>query len=114
MALIYKIVAARTWQEALAQDHFAGADIDLKDGYIHFSTAKQVEDTARLHFSGQADLLLVAYEEAIFGPNLKWEASRGGQLFPHVYAALVPSEAFWAAPLIWKDEAFVFPADFRR
>jgi uncharacterized protein (DUF952 family) len=112
MALIYKIIAAKTWREALAQDHFAGADIDLKDGYIHFSTVKQVEETARLHFAGQADLLLVAYEEAIFGPSLKWEASRGGQLFPHVYAALRPSQAIWAKPLIWKAGAFVFPPDF--
>jgi uncharacterized protein (DUF952 family) len=112
MALIYKIVSARTWQEALAQDHFAGADIDLKDGYVHFSTAGQVADTARLHFAAQADLLLVAYDEAIFGPKLKWEASRGGQLFPHVYAALVPSRALWAKPLIWKDGTFVFPPDF--
>ncbi len=85
---IYKIVPRELWQEARAAGLFKGASIDLKDGYIHFSTAAQAIETARLHFAGQADLLLVAVDATLFGEALKWEASRGGDLFPHLYAPL--------------------------
>ena len=86
--IIYKISPEALWREAEAAGRFEGAPIDLTDGYIHFSTAEQVEETARKHFAGQDDLLLIAIEAAALGPALKYEPSRGGALFPHLYGAL--------------------------
>ncbi len=85
---IYKIVARDAWREAEAAGIFKGATIDLADGYIHFSTAAQARQTAALHFKGQGDLLLVAVSTVTLGDSLKWEPSRGGDLFPHVYGDL--------------------------
>ena len=84
--LIYKICPAQVWAEAETKQQFDGYGIDLVDGYIHFSTAKQVQRTADLHFTGQKDLVLVAVDPS--GLAVVWEESRGGQLFPHLYAAL--------------------------
>jgi uncharacterized protein (DUF952 family) len=109
MAFIYKIVAAPLWHDAVARDLFAGAAIDLADGYIHLSDASQVKETAQRYFAGQADLLLVAFHAQAFGDALKWEVSRGGQLFPHVYGPLVPSRAAWAKRLPWTGSDFDFP-----
>ena len=92
--LIYKIVAADVWAAAKNEGVFAGAPVDLADGFIHFSDAAQVRETAARHFAGQAGLLLVAFEAAALSP-LKWEASRGGALFPHLYGPL-PVEAVLA------------------
>ena len=92
MTLIYKIVPAPLWREAEAIGQFDGAAVDLQDGFIHFSTAEQVRETAARHFAGQDDLLLVAVETERLGPSLRWEPSRGGALFPHLYAALRPAE----------------------
>ena len=88
MSRIYKILPRPLWQAAQATGRFDGAGIDLADGYIHFSTAAQAKETARLHFSGAADLVVLAVETAPLGAALKWEPSRGGQLFPHLYGAL--------------------------
>lgn len=88
MALIYKIVPEALWREAERTGHFAGAPVDLADGFIHFSTAEQVRETAAKHFAGQADLLLVAVESDRLGEALRYEPSRGGDLFPHLYGAL--------------------------
>lgn len=85
---IYKIVTQSQWDEALACGVFKGAPIDIADGYIHFSNADQVEETAAKHFHGQKDLLLVRLDGEKFGSELKWERSRGGALFPHLYGAL--------------------------
>lgn len=85
---VYKIVAAPAWRAAQAKGVFDGAAIDLRDGYIHLSTAAQAAETARLHFRGQDDLLLLELAVADLAPALRWEPSRGGQLFPHLYAAL--------------------------
>ena len=93
MSRVYKIVARAAWDEAVAEGRFDGAAIDLKDGYIHLSTAAQAEDTARLHFHGQAGLVLVALPVETLGGALKWEPSRGGQLFPHLYGPLDPALA---------------------
>jgi len=87
-SLIYKICPKSLWDEAETVGAFAGAGIDLEDGYIHFSTGAQTAETARLHFKGQAGLVLVAVEAAVLGEALKWEASRGGDLFPHLYGTL--------------------------
>jgi uncharacterized protein (DUF952 family) len=88
MTLVYKIVSAPEWRAAEAEGVFRGAAIDIADGYIHFSGAEQVEETAAKHFAGQTDLLLVAIDAARLGDALKWEVSRGGALFPHLYAPL--------------------------
>jgi uncharacterized protein (DUF952 family) len=106
MSLVYKILTRDAWAQACAQGRFEGAAIDLKDGYIHLSTGEQALDTARLHFSGQADLVLVAFEAARLGDALKWERSRGGALFPHFYGVIDPALALWVreTPL---DEAHI-------
>jgi uncharacterized protein (DUF952 family) len=88
MTTIYKIVPASLWREAERAGVLRGAPVDLADGYIHFSTATQAEETAAKHFAGQNDLLLVSVEAETFGARLKWEPSRGGALFPHLYDAL--------------------------
>ena len=97
--LIYKILSAAAWHDAEASGSFTGAPVDLADGYIHFSTAVQVAETAAKHFSGQRDLLLVAVDAEKLGAALKWEASRGGALFPHLYAPLATADALWVKPL---------------
>ncbi len=78
---------------------FAGAGVDLSDGFIHFSTSTQVAATAARHFAGQDDLLLVAVEAAGLGDALRWEVSRGGELFPHLYGDLPLSAVAWVKPL---------------
>ncbi len=97
MSRIYKIVDAAAWAQAVAAGRFDGAAIDLTDGYIHFSTAAQAAETARRHFRRQAGLLLVTLETDDFPPALagalRWEPSRGGDLFPHLYAPLDPALA---------------------
>ena len=86
--LIYKIVTAAQWAEAEELGEFLGAPIDLKDGYIHFSTSAQVIETVEKHFHGQLDLLIVSVGSDVLGDELKWEPSRGGDLFPHLYSNL--------------------------
>ena len=85
---LYKIVPETLWQEARQTGVFHGAGIDLTDGFIHFSTAGQVKQTAALHFTGQSGLLLVAVDGGGLGDKLVFEPSRGGDLFPHLYADL--------------------------
>jgi uncharacterized protein (DUF952 family) len=99
MTSIYKIVTQSQWREAEAEGLFKGAPIDLSDGFIHFSTAEQVAETAAKHFAGQDGLLLVAVDEAVLGDALKYEVSRGGALFPHLYAGLPLSAVLWAKPM---------------
>lgn len=88
MALIYKICPRALWREAEAAGRFEGAPLDRADGYIHFSTAAQTAETAARHFAGIADLLLLSVEEQELGPALRYEPSRGGELFPHLYGPL--------------------------
>ena len=111
---LFKIIAKENWDRAVAEGLFTGAAIDLADGYIHLSGETQVEETARLHFAGQDGLLLVAFSETQFGGALKWEASRGGALFPHVYGTIDPATALWAKPLLWNGTAHDFPENWRR
>ncbi len=99
MPLIYKICPDALWREAEACGRFSGAGIDLADGYIHFSTGAQLGETASKHFAGQHGLLLIAVDEAALGAALRYEPSRGGALFPHLYAALDPATVRWIAPL---------------
>jgi uncharacterized protein (DUF952 family) len=99
MASIYKIVTQSEWREAEKQGLFKGAPVDLADGFIHFSTAGQVAETAAKHFAGQDGVLLVAVDEAALGDRLKYEVSRGGALFPHLYADLPLSAVLWVKPM---------------
>jgi uncharacterized protein (DUF952 family) len=91
--LIYKICPAALWRQAEAEGVFRGSPVDLEDGFIHFSTADQVKETAAKHFAGQRDLLLVAVDSDPLGAILQWEPSRGGALFPHLYAPLDVKDA---------------------
>ncbi|WP_288588243.1 DUF952 domain-containing protein [uncultured Methylobacterium sp.] len=110
MSLIYKICPAALWREAEAAGRFDGAPVDLADGYIHFSTAAQAPETATKHFSGQDNLLLVAVEAEALGEALRFEPSRGGALFPHLYGPLPLSVVAWVAPLpAGPDGRHVFP-----
>ncbi|MFD1745292.1 DUF952 domain-containing protein [Rhizobium helianthi] len=112
-ALVYKIVPKELWQEAQKAGIFHGAPVDHADGFIHFSTARQARETARRHFKGQADLLLVAVEAEKLGEALRYEVSRGGDLFPHLYAALPLTSVVWTRPLpIGPDGDHEFPEDF--
>jgi uncharacterized protein (DUF952 family) len=88
VAKVYKIIAGAAWEAARRVGRLEGAPIDLRDGFIHLSTAVQAPETARLHFSGQAGLVLLKLDAGRLGPALKWEPSRGGALFPHLYAPL--------------------------
>ena len=88
MTLIYKICPAGLWREAESAGRFAGAPVDLADGYIHFSTADQAPETAARHFAGQERLVLVTVDADALGTALAWEPSRGGELFPHLYGDL--------------------------
>jgi uncharacterized protein (DUF952 family) len=86
--LIYKILSAAEWQEAEHEGMFKGAGIDINDGFIHFSTAEQAAETAAKHFTAEK-----------LGAALKWKVSRGGQLFPHLYASLATRDVAWVKPL---------------
>ena len=109
MTLIYKICLRPLWQEAGRDGTFRGAPVDCADGYIHFSTAAQVRETAAKHFTGQPDLLLVAVDAAALGPALKWEPSRGGALFPHLYGTLALDAVRWVEELPLGRDGHVFP-----
>lgn len=112
MTLIYKISPKAAWLEAQARGVFTGAPVDVADGYIHFSTAAQARETAAKHFTGQAGLVLAAIDAAALGAALKWEPSRGGDLFPHLYADLPMSAVRWVKDLpIGSDGLHSFPAD---
>ena len=112
MPLIYKIVPRSLWQEAERVGRFDGAPVDHADGFIHFSTAAQVRETAARHFAGQDDLLLVAVDESGLEPALKYEPSRGGALFPHLYGPLPLSVVASVAALPLGPGGFhVFPED---
>jgi uncharacterized protein (DUF952 family) len=108
--IIYKIATRDQWAEAEKAGVFEGAPIDIADGYIHFSTADQMRETAAKHFAGQDDLLLVAVDTKDLGDDLKWEASRGGALFPHLYKPLDLAAAIWIKDLpLGEDGVHLFP-----
>ena len=88
MRKIYKICPASVWREAERQGAFRGSPDDLRDGFIHFSTASQVEETVRKHFAGQVGLFLIAVDSDALGDALRWERSRHDDLFPHLYGEL--------------------------
>ncbi|MFT4182470.1 MAG: DUF952 domain-containing protein [Rhizobium sp.] len=110
MPVVYKIVPDALWQQARQSGVFHGASIDLTDNFIHLSTAQQSKETAARYFAGQDGLLLVAVDGDALGDKLVFEPSRGGDLFPHLYAPLPLSAVLWAKPLpLDPDGAHVFP-----
>jgi uncharacterized protein (DUF952 family) len=96
---IYKICDHALWRKAEAEEQLLGAPIDLRDGFIHFSTAAQLAGTATRHFAGATNLTLIAVDGDALGDALKWEVSRGGELFPHLYAPLPLDAVRWVRPL---------------
>ena len=88
MSRIYKILPRADWTAAHEAGRFEGSPVDLQDGFIHFSTAEQAQETARRHFAGVTDLVVLEVEADDLGEALRWEPSRGGELFPHLYAPL--------------------------
>lgn len=106
---LYKICTAEEWDAAERAGAFTGSAVDLADGFIHFSTKTQAVETARRHFAGQDGLVLVAVDAKTLGRELKWEPSRGGDLFPHLYGPLPASAARSVLPLTLTDEGHVFP-----
>lgn len=107
--LIYKILRRPEWDAFRAAGQTLGAPIDLADGFIHFSAAPQLAETAARHFADQSDLVLVAFDADRLGDALKWEASRGGALFPHLYRALLVSEVVWDKSLPLGAAGHIFP-----
>jgi uncharacterized protein (DUF952 family) len=100
MATIYKVCGSAEWAQAEASGQYRGSADDARDGFIHFSTAPQLAGTLGKHFAGRDDLLLIAVEADALGAALKWEPSRGGDLFPHLYGSLPTSAALWTMPLL--------------
>ena len=96
---IYKILPREMWEAAVTAGYFNGSAVDVADGFIHLSTAVQLRETAAKHFAGVADLLLVAVPADALGDAIKWEPSRGGDLFPHLYGPLPVATASWVRPL---------------
>lgn len=108
---IYKIIDREAWAAAETAGIFNGASIDLKDGYIHCSTAEQAPETAALHFTAQRGLVLVSVATSELGEALKWEPSRGGDLFPHLYGPLQMSQVARVDDLpLGPDGTHQFPA----
>ncbi|MDR3422468.1 MAG: DUF952 domain-containing protein [Xanthobacteraceae bacterium] len=97
--MIYKICQRTAWRAAETEGWLRGAPADARDGFIHFSTAAQLAETAAKHFAGAADLILVAVDAEALDGALKWEVSRNGELFPHLYAPLPLAAVRWAKPL---------------
>jgi uncharacterized protein (DUF952 family) len=97
--VIFKIAEAAEWRDAAEKGYYSGSLDDVRDGFIHLSSKSQLRGTLEKHFRGKTGLLLIAFEEARLGPELKWEISRGGQLFPHLYGRLPVSEALWQRAL---------------
>jgi uncharacterized protein (DUF952 family) len=97
--LTYKVCSSAEWADAVAAGTYRGSAVDLRDGFIHFSTGAQLAETLRRHFAGQRDLVLVAVDPDDLGGRLRWEPSRGGDLFPHLYGELPDALARHVSPL---------------
>ena len=108
--MIYKILRGPEWAQLRAAGESVGAPVDVADGYVHFSTAEQAAETAAKHFAGVEGLMMVAVEVDRLGAALKWEPSRGGALFPHLYREMRLSDVAWAQPLPLVAGVHQFPA----
>lgn len=109
--LIYKIFRADEWAALERDGQSVGAPVDLADGFVHFSTAQQAAETAAKHFAGTEGLVLLACEADAMGDALKWEVSRGGALFPHLYRELRLSDVIWSQSLPLVDGVHRFPQE---
>lgn len=107
--LIFKICEHKEWQQAVAANSYSGSADDVRDGFIHLSSVQQLAGTAAKHFAGRDDLVLVAFDTEDLADSLRWEASRGGQEFPHVYGVLTPAAARWTKPLPLGLDGHDFP-----
>lgn len=107
--MIFKILRADEWSALQARGETSGAPIDVADGYIHFSTAEQAGETAAKYFAGVDGLVLAALDADTLGDGLKWEPSRGGALFPHLYGPLRLVDIIWHKPLPFENGAHIFP-----
>jgi uncharacterized protein (DUF952 family) len=113
--IVYKLLAAGEWRAAVAAGSYAGSADDERDGFIHLSAADQLAGTAAKHFKGKVDLVLVALDAARLGAALRWEPSRGGALFPHLYGALDPAAALSTTPTpLGPDGVPTLPEDLAR
>jgi len=110
VTIVYKIVGEELWRQAARKGIFTGSAADLADGFIHLSAQDQVAATAARHFCGRRDLLLVAIPATALAPSLRWEVSRQGALFPHLYADLPMDSVLWVKPLpLGPNDRHVFP-----
>lgn len=112
MTTLYKIMSQQNWANAQAQGVYAGSEVDARDGFIHLSAAHQARATAEKHFAGQVGLLLVAVAGEKLGESLKWEVSRGGDLFPHLYGPLPLAAVTEVEPLPLVQGVHQFPEGF--
>ena len=107
---IYKVVSQPEWQQAEIDGVFRGSAVDLADGFIHLSSAAQAVETVAKHFAGQANLLIASVDAKVLGDTLRWEESRGGALFPHIYGDLPMTAVTKVQPLpLGEDGTHVFP-----
>jgi uncharacterized protein (DUF952 family) len=111
MTSIFKVCGVAEWAAAEKQGFYAGSADDRRDGFIHFSTLTQLAGTLAKHYPGRDDLVLVAVQAEALGDALKWEPSRGGALFPHLYAALPVTAALWAKPLLRDGASYHLPPE---
>lgn len=109
--LIFKVFRGPEWAELASNGRTRGAPVDRQDGFVHLSTAAQLAGTLQKHFAGATDLVLVAMDAARGGPWLKWETSRGGELFPHLYRDFEAEDVVWSRPLPDDSSAWTLPVD---
>ncbi|MTI10266.1 DUF952 domain-containing protein [Curvivirga aplysinae] len=110
MATIYHLADKSCWIKQAEEGVYAGREEDLSDGFLHFSNKEQIIKSAAVHKAGNPDLVLLAVDEGMLGDELKWEESRGGSLFPHLYGELPLEAVIWATPLALDDQGLhVFP-----
>jgi uncharacterized protein (DUF952 family) len=100
---IYKVCGEAEWQDAIVAGSWLGSADDRRDGFIHFSLAHQLKATIGRYFAGRADLRLISFDPAALGPSLRYEPSRNGELFPHLYSPLDTSLALAVRPVVWVD-----------
>ena len=109
--LIYKIFRKDEWAALERDGETTGAPVDVADGFVHFSTAEQAAETAAKHFASEDGLKLLACDAEAMGGDLKWEVSRGGALFPHLYRVLRTGDILWVRDLPLKNGKHIFPDD---
>jgi len=111
MPIVYKICDAEEWRTAARDGAYPGSADDLRDGFIHFSSREQVAETLRRHFAGRSELVVVAFDDSDLGAALRYEPSRGGDLFPHLYATLDTAMAAWVRPVTMGADGAPTPPD---